>query len=344
MTSLERVLTTLAYNEPDRVPFFLLLTMHGATLLNLSIPDYFSKAEYVVEGQLKLRERYNDDCVVGFLYAAIETEAFGGEVIFREDGPPNAGAPIIRTEKDLQKFEVSDILSHPSLLKTTAIIKKLKHYVGDEVPIIGVVMSPLSLPVMQMGFEAYLDIMFHHPRFFDRLMVLNSEFCVAWAQTQLEAGATAICYFDPVSSSSIISRETYLTKSYPITKTVLSQINGPIAIHFASGRCLPILDYLADSGAAVVGTSSLEDLGIIKSRAQQRLSIIGNLNGVAMRTWSTVQAEEEIKQAITKAGTGGGFILSDNHGEIPFQVSDEILLSISEAVHKWGRYPLSLHE
>jgi len=30
MTSLERVLTTLGHNEPDRVPLFLLLTMHGA--------------------------------------------------------------------------------------------------------------------------------------------------------------------------------------------------------------------------------------------------------------------------------------------------------------------------
>lgn len=40
-------------------------------------------------------------------------------------------------------------------------------------------------------------------------------------------------------------------------------------------------------------------------------------------------------------GNGGGFILSDNHGEIPWQVPDEVLMAISEAVHKWGRYPLT---
>jgi len=37
MTSMERVLTTLSHKEPDRVPLFLLATMHGAKELGLSI-------------------------------------------------------------------------------------------------------------------------------------------------------------------------------------------------------------------------------------------------------------------------------------------------------------------
>ncbi len=41
-----------------------------------------------------------------------------------------------------------------------------------------------------------------------------------------------------------------------------------------------------------------------------------------MRRWTLEQAEEEVKKAISQAGTGGGFILSDNHGEIPWQASE----------------------
>jgi uroporphyrinogen decarboxylase len=66
MTSLERVLTTLGQKEPDRVPYFLLLTMHGAKELNLSIEEYFSKAENVFEGQVRLREKYGHDCYYSF--------------------------------------------------------------------------------------------------------------------------------------------------------------------------------------------------------------------------------------------------------------------------------------
>ena len=43
ITSLQRVLTTLGHQEPDRVPLFLLPTMHGARELGLSIKEYFSR-------------------------------------------------------------------------------------------------------------------------------------------------------------------------------------------------------------------------------------------------------------------------------------------------------------
>jgi uroporphyrinogen decarboxylase len=82
MTSMQRVLTTLGHKEPDRVPLFLLLTMHGAKELGLSIKDYFSRADYVAEGQLRLREKYGHDCLYSFFYARVEVEAWGGEVIY----------------------------------------------------------------------------------------------------------------------------------------------------------------------------------------------------------------------------------------------------------------------
>ena len=88
MTSLERVLTTLGHQEPDRVPFFLLLTLHGAKELGLSIEAYFSNPDHVVEGQLRLRAKYRHDAIYNFYYAPVEVEAWGAEVIYVDDGPP----------------------------------------------------------------------------------------------------------------------------------------------------------------------------------------------------------------------------------------------------------------
>jgi uroporphyrinogen decarboxylase len=51
-----------------------------------------------------------------------------------------------------------------------------------------------------------------------------------------------------------------------------------------------------------------------------------------------------VKDALAKGGPGGGFILSDNHGEIPLQVPDSVLESISETVLRWGKYPLQISE
>jgi len=340
MNSLQRVLTALGQKEPDRVPFFLLLTMHGAKELGLSIKDYFSRPENVVAGQLRMREKYRHDCLYNFFYAAVEVEAWGGEVIYYDDGPPNSGTPLISRPEDIKKIRPPRVREVPCLQKVLQAHAMTKARVGDEVMIIGVVMSPFSLPVMQMGFDKYIEIMYERRDLFDQLIRMNEEFCVEWANDQLEAGATAICYFDPVSSPAIVPRDLYLATGFEIARRTIGRFKGPAAIHMASGNCLPVIDDLAQTGTAAVGVSVFEDLAAIKTAARGRFAILGNLNGIEMRRWTPEQAEAAVKDAIAKAGPGGGFILSDNHGEIPCQVPDDVLMAISEAVHKWGKYPL----
>ncbi|MBK5970688.1 MULTISPECIES: uroporphyrinogen decarboxylase family protein [Thiorhodovibrio] len=339
MSSLQRVLTTIGQSEPDRVPLFLLLTMHGARELGLSIHDYFADPRNVVEGQLRMRAKYRNDCYYAFFYAAIETKAWGAEVIYIEDGPPSCGGPLVRNLEDIRRLQLPRVADSPDLKRVLDAIAGLRARDG-EMPIIGVVMSPFSLPVMQLGFERYLMLMLEHPELFEHLMALNEAFCVDWANAQIKAGATAICYFDPVSSQTISRPEDFRRLGKPVAVRTIAKIQGPVATHFASGRCLRIIDDLPATGAALIGVSADEDLGKLKQAAAGRLTLFGNLNGIAMRRWDASAAEQAVKQAIAAAGPGGGFILSDNHGEIPFQVPEETLLAIADAVERWGRYPL----
>ncbi len=340
MTPMERTLAALSHKEPDRIPLFLLLTMHGAKELGLTIKDYFSESRHVVEGQIRLLEKYGHDCIYAFFYAPLEVEAWGAEVIYADDGPPNSGAPVVRKYGDIKSLNVPDVKHTPCLCKALDAIRMLKAKVGDTTPIIGVAMSPFSLPVMQMGFEPYLRLIYEESELFRRLTDVNIRFCVDWSNAQLKAGATAICYFDPVSSATIIPRELYLKTGFEIAGRTLSQIKGPTATHMASGRSLPILDDIVKTGTAAVAASRLEDLAAVKERCRNKISVLGNLNGVEMVRWTPSETEQAVKECIAKAGAGGGFILSDNHGEIPFQVTDDTLFAIGGAVRKWGVYPL----
>lgn len=338
-TSMERVVTALGHREPDRVPCFLLMTMHGARELGMSIKEYFSKAENVAKGQMVLQEKFGSDCLFPLFYAAIEVEAWGAEIIFVDEGPPNSGRPII-TKEDIGSLEPPEVESSPMLREELKAIRLLKEWAGERIPIIGVVVSPFSLPVMQMGFPSYLDILFDHPDLFWDLMGVNEEFCVEWANLQLEAGATAICYFDPVSSTTIVTPEQYRIMGLRVAKETLREIKGMTATHFGSGRCIEIIDHVAETGTSAIGVSSLEDLNELKKKCRGRLSILGNLNGIEMKRWTVGEAEKKVREAIQAAAQGGGFILSDNHGEIPYQVGDDVLHAIMSAVKKWGQYPI----
>lgn len=340
MNSMERVLTALGHREPDRVPFFLTATMHGAKELGLTIEQYFSAAENVVEGQLAMREKYRHDCLYPFFYAPMEVEAWGGEVLFRESCPPNSGRPFIASPEQIRTIRPPVPEETQCLRKALKAIEVLKATSGDEVPIIGVVVSPFSLPVMQLGFGAYLDLLYEQRSLFWRLMEANETFCANWANAQLRAGATAVAYFDPVSSSTIVPRDVYLETGFEIARRTLARIEGPVAIHSGAGRFLPIIEEVIQSGPGIVGASVLDDLADMKAACRDRVTVLGNLNGIEMARWSEKDAEIATKRAIRAAGAGGGFILSDNHGEIPWQVPDAVLMAIAKAVHEWGEYPL----
>ncbi len=340
MTPMQRVLCTLSHQEPDRVPFFLLLTMHGAKQLGMSIEEYFSKPENVIKGQLQLQEKYQHDCLYSFFYAAIDYEAWGGGVIFQQQGPANAAAPII-SNANISDLSAPRVAQSGCLDKVLQTISGLKQQVGDSIPIIGVVMSPFSLPVMQMGFDKYIELIYQQADLFQQLMVVNEQFCIEWGNAQLAAGATAICYFDPVSSTTIIPKQLYLETGAKIAKRVLAALNGPTATHMASGRCLSIIDNIAETGTAAVGVSRLDDLTELKKAASGKISLLGNLNGIEMHRWDAQRAEQQVKQSIAQAAAGGGYILSDNHGEIPYQTPDAVLSAISDAVRRWGQYPLN---
>lgn len=340
MTSSQRLSETLSHREPDRVPYSLGADLHPARAMGLGIKEYFSRPERVVAGQLWLRRKFGNDMVSAYPFAAVEMLAWGGEAVYFEEGPPNSGPPIISRAESILALEPPRVEDNPALRPVLEATASLKAAVGEEVPLAGVIISPFSLPIMQMGFEAYLDLIFQRPDLLQRLLAVNTEYCVAWANAQLKAGAGAIVYSDPASSPTIMPREVALRHGLATAQKVIAGIEGGVMIHLASGRGLELVEDIAATGAVGMSASAEEDLGQLKAACRGRLAVVGNLNALAMKNWSPEQAEAEVKKAIAQAGPGGGFVLADNHGEIPLQVDEKVLLAIAEAVRRWGRYPL----
>lgn len=340
MSPKDRVFTAIEYKEPDRIPLSLGLTLRGAKLLDLSIKDYFQKPEHIVKAQMVLNEKFGNDTYSNFFTTALEYKAWGGEVIYFEDGPPNTGKPIIKTPDDIQNLHPPEIKESETLQNVIRATELLKDEIDNEYPILGVVISPFSLPIIQMGFNKYIELIYNNRDLFDQLIIFNEDYVVKWANAQINAGADAIAYYDPFSSPEIVPRELYLKTGFKIAKDTIAKIDGPVASHFASARTKKIIKDVMKTGSIAIGISSKEDIEEMKKLCEGKLAIMGNLNTIGMVNWSVKETEEKVKQIIKKAGKGGGIIVSDNHGEIPFQVPDKVLLAIKNAIEKWGNYPL----
>jgi len=193
---------------------------------------------------------------------------------------------------------------------------------------------------MQLGFEMYLDVLLHRRDLFDHLMRVNTAFAIEWGRAQAAAGAAMLVYFDPVASPDIVPADLYRSLGRPVAREVIGSWPVGTVIGLASGRMLAVLDDLVGTGATAIMASGLENLAEAKRRTAGRATLVGNLNGIEMRRWSDAEAEAAVKQAIAAAGRGGGFLLAEHHGEVPWQVPEAVLTAVACAVEQWGRYPL----
>ncbi len=340
MTSAERVRTALGQREADRVPWFLPVTMHGALETGVPLVDYYHCAQLVAEGQLRLRAKYGDDLLYAFFHGAVEFEAFGGEVTFRDDGPPTAAGPLFGTAAEVSAFTPPRISEAPALRRVLDAIDLMAAGARGEAPIVAVVMGPASLPILQLGYDQYIELIQERPDLIEGLLRRNATFTVEWANAQLDAGADIVAYFDPVAAPTVLAPELAADIGIPLMNATMSGIHGPCAAVLASAHSLAVVPELANTRAIIATVADDEHLGAAKAAAAGRITVMGNLSGLQMRHWSSDEAGQRVRDAVLAGAPGGGFILSDAHGEIPLDVREDVLLSLGEAVREHGTYPI----
>lgn len=341
LSSWERILAVMGGQEPDRVPFFLPVTMHGARAVGLPLRDYLSRPADVVEGQLRLRRRLGHDMVYGFLHASLEVEAFGGESIVYDDGPPNAGEPPLRGAADVLRLAPPRPEEAPGLRRALEVIRGLSSAVAGACPVVGVVIAPFSLPAMQLGLPAWIELLYEQPAVAARLVEVNEAFCVAWGNAQVAAGAAPIVFFDPVGSPDLVPDALYRALAEPSMRRCVAALKAPVAIDFASARGLTRVGAAVAAGAAAIGGCPFEPLGALKAACGDRLTVLGGLDSISLASATPEQAAAAAAAAVRSMGPGGRFILCEHHGEIPWQVPEAVLDAVAAAAQEHGRYPIT---
>lgn len=339
MNSYERVMTTLSHKQPDRVPFFLFFSFYGAKELGMDISKYFSKAEHVVEGQKRLLDKFGHDCLYTFFHAALEANAFGQDIEFYEDGPPNAGRPVLKNRNDIFELETPNPADNKKLLEAVKAVELLSGEFKKKTPVISAVIGPYSLPVMLMGLNKWLElIVTDDAEAINALVSKTSSFCAAWADMLFDAGADALGFFEPFATTTMVTRQEFLKYIFDSDKELISKFKGPTVFCGAGGRVDPIADKLAEMGFAGCVLNTDDDLEHVKNNFGDRINIMGNLNNISMINWSYDDAKKEAAKCMKAAKKGGGYILCDQHGEISWPVREDTLRGIADAVKEFGAY------
>ncbi|BDX05128.1 uroporphyrinogen decarboxylase [Planctobacterium marinum] len=265
------------------------------------------------------------------MYAAAEAEAFGASVDFFEDGPPNVASILVETPFDLAKMPEVNFSQSVPLSSTLHVISSMKSKLQGKALVSAVAVGPLSGPVMWMGMERWIEVLMTDSVFTKQVFDKYSAFSTAWARRQIEAGADLLTWFEPFASTSILPLKLITQMIGPSLKSICS-LGVPVALHLASAPSFDIAELAYSSGVKVLSIGLHDDAHKLRMTTDKKLTLIGPIDGIGLHHWKGEKIAAKTRQAVDDFGHSGGLILSDAHGEIPWQVAPEKIDVLVKAV------------
>ena len=341
MTPLKRLYAALQGEPADRIPIFCNLLEQGARELGLSLEEYYSKGEYVAEGQLRLQEKYGHDNVWSLFYVGKEAELLGcSKILFAEEGPPNVEHFVIQSYEDIHKLEVpDDIAAHPAFEETAKCLRILKAEAGGKIPICAYLTASMTLPALLMGMDRWMELLLTGPaEYRDALLAKCSDFFRKEIAAYRAAGADVLLYSNPFGSPYFVGQKYFQELSLPWMERDLSPGGVSGVVYYCGGaRMNPVIDQVIRRlGIQVFYLGPEDDIAEGKRLIAGRGLTCGVINDIKLLTWSPDEVREVVRSMIAAGKPGGRFLFGTL--VMPYQIPEDNIHAMLAAAREFGSF------
>jgi uroporphyrinogen-III decarboxylase len=339
ISAMERLAATINGQPTDRIPVFSVLLDQGAREMGMSLEDYYSQADHVAEGQLRLRARYGYDNVWGLFHVAKEAELWGCKhILFAEDGPPNVGHMIISSFEDIVSLQPpQDIYDNPAFAEQRKCLEILRGEVGGRHPICAYVTSSMTMPSILMGMEKWMELLFlGPPELRDMLLIKCSDYVRAHLAALRKAGADVIFYANPFASTDFLPLKLIEKLTLPWMQRDLQGDSMDGLVFFCAMASLNRSLYLAIErvGFRIVYLSPLDDVAAGKQIVAARALTGAAFNDMLLLRISEKEIQEKVRAFVAAGAPGGRFLFGTVL--MPWRIPERSIHAMFEAAYKFG--------
>ncbi len=346
MTSLERVQAVLRREEPDRVPHFEWVHDAGVTAALTGGGAYWDLVDRLdIDGVMVAPAYRKQPAAPGAPAGALLDEwgvtrivAPDGYAMVVEDHTP------IRDEATFaawQPPDPDDPYRYEPLRRTVARF-------GGRRAIILQMRDVFSGVRDCMGYERALVNMIENPALVTAVVEQCVDHYIRVIRHAAPLGVTIVFTGDDIANARgpLFSPRLWQKLLLPHYRRLVAAIHDAGLYHWkhSDGNLYPFLDSIVDAGTD--GIDPIDpmggmDLATVKQRYGSRVAIKGNVDQVELLTGGTPEAvAASVQSCIAAAGRGGGYVCSSSNS-IHSGVRPDLYRAMVEAIHTYGRYPLS---
>jgi len=345
MNGLERVMTALKLQEPDVVPHF----ERVAKRVREAILPGSTEEEFVEH--LDLDGLRFSDRIHSWSYEMvdegkrIQRDQWGGLVRYTTEDNPVPMEPAIKSEKDLDGYQLPDPDEDWRYDYLRQLVKRFK---GERVIAVGVTDIFALGRENFLGDVAYFRGMVKTPGFIDRASELLLGYQLQYMKNCIDIGADIMWINGDwaMTERPMVSREFTARFLVPPFKKMVDYAHsrGVPVIKHTDGNLWPIYDLIINAdadGLHPIDPMAGMDIGEAKARFGDKICLCGNVScAFSLVSGTEEEVRQETKEVIRKAGRGGGLICMSSNS-IHSGVKPENYLAMVKAIREYGRYPLS---
>jgi uroporphyrinogen decarboxylase len=341
MTSLERVLTALNRQEPDRVPTF--EWDIDQTVIEALCPgcDLFEFIEQMDLDGVVVGPDYRSEDLGNGLYR----DEWG---VVRQKGKESYAIPIeqrapLRSARDFWRYVPPDPL-HPYRFDT--LNRAVGRFKGSKAIIIKL-RDGFSTPRDLLGYTAFLLKTLDAPKLVKELVEIAIEHNSSLAREAIRIGADIVVTGDDYADikGPLTSPRSFENLFLPALARMADTVHqaGARYIKHTDGNIRPLLGMLVEAGIDCldpIDPLAGMDLQNIKACYGAHIALKGNIDCAGLLSFRTAQEVElAVKQCIREAAPGGGYILSSSNS-IHSGVKPLNYRTMLDTLRACGSYPI----
>lgn len=338
MTGRERLFAALKGQPTDRRPVGPLLSLYGARLTSCPTPEYYQRAEAYAHGQAAVNGLFHPDVIFGPFATALEAAAFGAAEDFGRDRPPVISTGVIHSAAEAHRLVVPDPDSHPRLVYMRDALTGVAKACGREAIVAAPALSPLDLPALLLGLDAWLDALLFDPDAASRIVERTMAHFVRWSNTLLSAGADIVVVPIVFSNPSIVGRRVAESFGRNALREAIAAVQGPVVLHHGGARLSPYLSLFADLGPNVVGFAlgEGEDMTAARAAIGTGRLLFGNIDGPRLPQRSSEEIAAACASVLQAARDDPQFVLGTSNADIPLDTPPSRVFAMIDSVRASG--------
>ena len=337
-SSLQRIAAALAGKPQERPPYTFVLSLYGAKLIECPLTDYYRNPQCYAEGQEAVRDLCAPDILFSPFAVCLEAEAFGSELAFFSNNPPNIRKPAVRSADEFLKLSMPDVESDPGLCYLQESVRCLAKHTCAETPICGVLTTPVDLPAIIMGMDMWIETLIFAPEKAAAILDKTTTHFIQMANALLNAGAAFIGLPTMFANPQILYPKLIDTLIIPALTEAFDEVEGAIVFHHGGNPIVPYLHgYLSlpkIAGFVVDHRDSLDDAR--KITGDERL-LLGNLCGPTLSRTPMEQILAAVEFILQDRKEDPHFIFSTSGPDVPWDTPPELLQRIAQKICTFRR-------